>query len=126
MIDSIIELTLQVVEGITETADWALDAKSKVKKVQKQLTPFQGNRVEIKSGEVLKGGKFRMDETTIVATFKSEANDEKLAIWLDSEQCLEIHGKTISRFYTGKKSETRICINTNGIDYLIDLVKETV
>lgn len=123
MVDSIIELSLQIVGGIAESVIWDFEPKSKVEKVQKQLRPFQEKGVQIRVGEVLKGGKFRYDDLLQAPFFQSEIADDSLIIWTnqDKNQSIKIEGKTISRLYTGKKGKSRVCINTNETDYLIDL-----
>lgn len=96
--------------------------KSRVEKIYKKLDSFQGKPVTIRVGTVLRGDKFRFDETLEVPNFKVELKEKNLLLYIsESNPPIYIEGKSLSRFYTGKKGPSRICINTNKTDYLIDL-----
>ncbi|MFE8702010.1 hypothetical protein ACFYKX_15545 [Cytobacillus sp. FJAT-54145] len=122
LFETIIELSVRAVGGFVEITLMSYEPKSRAEKVQKQLESYQGKRVKIRTGEVLLGGKFRFDEVLDVEAFHSTLDGENLKLITNQElkTTITIQGKSISRFYTGKKSNARICINTNGVDYLIE------
>ncbi|UII54419.1 hypothetical protein LS684_12085 [Cytobacillus spongiae] len=97
--------------------------RSRVEKIQKHLEPFQNKRLVLRTGTVLRGGKFRVDEIITLSHFSSSITDEHLKLLLteDTTKELVIDGTSISRFYTGKKGKNRMCINTNGTDYLLEI-----
>jgi hypothetical protein len=123
IIELAVELAIDFVGAIIESSLISLSPKSRVEKIYEKLESFQEKRVVVHLGTVLPGGKFQVDETIEVPVFNAKLTESNLFLYLSENApptC--ISGKTLSRFYTGKKSNTRICINTEHTDYLLDLI----
>jgi len=120
-IETLLDIAFHFTGAVIEETLTSWTPVSRAEKIYKKLDTFKEKPVTIRTGQFLPGGKFKFDSTYEVELFKAELYEKTIHIKVSNNTDFTIEGKTISRIYTGKKGNDRICINTNKMDFLIDL-----
>ena len=120
-IETLLDIAFHFTGAVIEESLTNWTPESRAERIYKNLKTFQGKPVTIRTGQFLPGGKFKFDSTYEVESFKADLYEKTILIRIADNIDFTIEGKTISRIYTGKKGNDRICINTNKTDFLIDL-----
>lgn len=120
-IETLLDFAFHFTGAVIEETLTSWTPLSRAEKIHKKLETFKGKSVIIRTGQFLTGGKFKFDSTYELEAFEAILQGKTIHIQISDTVDFAIEGNTISRIYTGKKGNTRICINTSKTDYLIDL-----
>lgn len=122
------EMPFDIVEGLTGVfIEGAItfipeEMLGRENKLKRGLKKVKRKPCIINEGEFKEDKTFHITQKFETQSFSYKFEEDHLIILVSDNEKIKVNMQTLERMFTGRRSKDVVCINTTGVDYLIQTV----